>query len=134
MDNFQPLIDIWELVQVAGISGYDAAQTVGTSKVPSGGHRTPKEGQPRIQRVCSFSGLNFTPSSPEKVKVAQLCPTLCDPYGLYIPWHSPGQNTGVVAFPFSKGSSQPRDTNPGLPHCRWVLYQLSHKGSPRILD
>ena len=24
--------------------------------------------------------------------------------------------------------------NPGLPHCRQILYQLSHKGSPRILD
>ena len=24
--------------------------------------------------------------------------------------------------------------NPGLPHCRWILYQLSHKGSPRILE
>ena len=23
-------------------------------------------------------------------------------------------------------------SNPGLPHCRWILYQLSHKGSPRI--
>ena len=23
---------------------------------------------------------------------------------------------------------------PGLPHCRWILYQLSHKGSPRILE
>ena len=34
-----------------------------------------------------------------------------------------------VAFPFSGGSSQPRDRNPGLPHCRRVLYQLSHKGS-----
>ena len=28
---------------------------------------------------------------------------------LYSPWNSPGQNTGVVAFSFSKGSSQPRD-------------------------
>ena len=37
----------------------------------------------------------------EKVKVSQLCPTLWDP--------SPGQNTGGVAFPFSWGSSQPRD-------------------------
>ena len=25
-------------------------------------------------------------------------------------------------------------SNPGLPHCRWILYQLSHKGSPRILE
>ena len=29
-----------------------------------------------------------------------------------------------VAFPFSRGSSQP------LPHCRWILYQLSHEESP----
>ena len=25
-------------------------------------------------------------------------------------------------------------SNPGLPHCRWILYQLSHKGSLRILE
>ena len=24
--------------------------------------------------------------------------------------------------------------NPGLPHCRWILYQPSHQGSPRILE
>ena len=35
-----------------------------------------------------------------------------------------------VAFPFSRYLP-----NPGLPHCRWILYpQLSHKGSPRILE
>ena len=31
-----------------------------------------------------------------------------------------------VAFPFSRGSSQLRDRNLSLPHCRWILYQLSH--------
>ena len=31
-----------------------------------------------------------------------------------------------VAFPFSRGSSQPRDQT----HCRRILYQLSHQGSP----
>ena len=25
-------------------------------------------------------------------------------------------------------------SNPGLLHCRWILYHLSHKGSPRILE
>ena len=39
-----------------------------------------------------------------------------------------------VAFPFSRGSSQPRNQNPGLPHCRQILYWLSHKGSTRILE
>ena len=36
-----------------------------------------------------------------------------------------------VAFPFSRGSFQPRDQTL---HCRRILYQLSHKGSPRILQ
>ena len=25
-------------------------------------------------------------------------------------------------------------SNPGFPHCRWILYHLSHQGSPRILE
>jgi len=31
------------------------------------------------------------------------------PWTIHSPWNSPGQNTGVVAIPFSRGSSQPRD-------------------------
>ena len=64
------------------------------------------------------------------------CVTLCDtglpwtliPWTLYSPWNSPGQNTGVTSLSLLQGS------NPGLPHCRWILYQLSHKESPRILE
>ena len=37
------------------------------------------------------------------------------PHGLYSPWNSLGQNTEWAAFPFS------RESNPGLPHCGWVL-------------
>jgi len=40
----------------------------------------------------------------------------------------------ILAFPFSRGSSQPRDQTQVSPHCRRILYQLSHKGSPRILE
>ena len=43
-----------------------------------------------------------------KVKVAQSSPTL-QPHGLYSPWNSPYQNTGWIAIPFSRGSSQPRN-------------------------
>ena len=35
-----------------------------------------------------------------------------------------------VAFPFSSRSPQPQGSNPGLLHCRQILYQLSHQGSP----
>ena len=45
-----------------------------------------------------------------------LLPTLCEPVDcIYSPWSSLGQNTGVVAVPFSRGSSQPRDQN-GVSH------------------
>ena len=39
-----------------------------------------------------------------------------------------------VAFPFSRGSSQPRDRTQVSCTAGGILYQLSHKGSPRILE
>ena len=56
------------------------------------------------------------------------------PHGLYSPWNSPGQNTGVGSFSFLQGIFPTQGLNPGLLHSRWVLYQLSHEGSPRILE
>ena len=56
------------------------------------------------------------------------------PHGLYSPWNSPGQNTGVGSLSLLQGIFPTQGSNPGLPHCRWILYQLSHKGSPRILE
>ena len=38
-----------------------------------------------------------------KVKVAQLCPALCDPHGLYSPRNSPGQNTAVGSLSLLQG-------------------------------
>ena len=52
------------------------------------------------------------------------------PRGLYSPWNSPGQNTGVGSCSLLQGILPTQGSNPGLPHCRWILYQLSHKGSP----
>ena len=56
------------------------------------------------------------------------------PHGLYSPWNSPGQNTGVVSLSLLHGIFLTQGSNPGLPHCRQILYQLSHKGSLRILE
>ena len=52
------------------------------------------------------------------------------PHGLYSPWHSPGQNPGVVSRPLLQGIFPTQGLNLGLPHCGQILYQLSHKGSP----
>ena len=55
------------------------------------------------------------------------------PHGLYRPWNSPGQNTRVGSLSLLQGIFPTQGWNPGLPLCRGILYQLSHKGSPRIL-
>ena len=68
------------------------------------------------------------------VEVSQLCLTLCDPHRLYTPWNYPGQNTGVGSLFLLQGIFPTQGSNPGLPHCRWILYQLSHMGSPGILE
>ena len=52
----------------------------------------------------------------------------------YSPWNSPGQNTGVDNYSLIQGIFPTQGSNPGLLHCRWILYQLSHQGSPRILE
>ena len=51
-------------------------------------------------------------------------------HGLYSPWNSPAQNTGVASLSFLQGIFPTQGSNPGLPYCRQILYQLSHKGSP----
>ena len=56
------------------------------------------------------------------------------PHGLYSPWNSLGQNTGVGSLSLLQGIFPTQGSNPGLPHCRQILYQLSHRGSPRILE
>ena len=56
------------------------------------------------------------------------------PHRLYSPWNSPGQNTEVGCCSLLQGIFPTQGSNPGLLHCRWILYQLSHQGSPRILE
>ena len=56
------------------------------------------------------------------------------PHGLYSLWDFPCQNTGVGSLSLLQGIFPIQGLNPGLLHCRQILYQLSHKGSPRILE
>ena len=66
--------------------------------------------------------------SKVKVEVTQLCLTLRS-HGLYSPWNSPGQNTGMGSLSLLQEISPTQGLNPGLPHCRRTLYQLSHNAS-----
>ena len=70
--------------------------------------------------------------SEVKVKVVQSCLTLYDPIDYTVHGILQARILEWVAFPFSSGSSQ-QGSNPGLPHCRQTLYQLSHKGNSSML-
>ena len=68
---------------------------------------------------------------------SEICSVVSDSlqcHGLYSPWNSPGQHTGKGSLSLLQGIFPTQGSNPGLPHCRWILYQLSHKGSPRTLE
>ena len=58
-----------------------------------------------------------------KVKVMQSCLTLWDPWTIQ-----------SMEFSRPEGIFPTQGSNPGLPYCRRILYQLSHKGSPRMLE
>jgi len=53
------------------------------------------------------------------------------PCGLYSPWDSPGQNTGVGSHSLLQGIFPTQESNGGLLHCSRILYQLSYQGSHR---
>ena len=52
----------------------------------------------------------------------------------YNPWNSPGRNTGVGSLSLLQRIFPTQGLNLGLPYCRQILYQLSYKGSPKILE
>ena len=71
--------------------------------------------------------------------VAQPCPTLFDPMDCSlvsssVHGDSPGQNTGVGCHTLFQGPFPAQGSNPCLPHCRWILYHLSHQGSFLVLE
>ena len=66
---------------------------------------------------------------------AQLFPTLCDSMdcsspGSSVQRDSPGKNTGVGCHALLQQIFPTQGSNPSFPHCRWILYHLSHQGSP----
>ena len=85
---------------------------------------------PQWRTTCM---LHCSPS----VTVSEIHSVVSDslqPHGLYSPWNSPSQNTGVGSRSLLQGIFPTQGLDPGLPHFRWILYQLSHQESPRILE
>ena len=107
-------------------------------KIPGPNHRTARE----------FPPLSFNYGNHQKplielpclclCLVTQLGLTLCDPVDCSSPGSSvhgdpPGKNTGVGCHALLQGICPNQESNPGLPHCRWILYYLSYQRSPELL-
>ena len=56
------------------------------------------------------------------------------PHKLHSPWNSLGQNTGVGSLSLLQGIFLTQGSNPGLPHCRRILYQLSHTNNFKVSE
>ena len=99
-----------------------------TTKIKDGKMMSHRVENPSIRLTILFF-------SEWTVKVTQSCPTLWHPLDyIYSPWNSPSQNTGVGSLSLLQGIFPTQGSNPGLPHCRLILHQLNHQGSPRILE
>ena len=72
--------------------------------------------------------------SEVKAKVTRSCPNLCNPMDYTVHEILQARILEWVVVPFSRGILPTQGLNPGLLHCRRILYQLSHQGSPRILE
>ena len=84
-------------------------------------------------RVSCIVGRFFTDWGMRESESCSVVSHSLRPQGLYSPWNSLGQNTGVGSLSLLQGIFPTQGSNPGLPHCRQILYQLSHKGSHYII-
>ena len=85
----------------------------------------------RSNECSSFA----TSSSKMSCVNAQSCPTFCNPHGLsptrlLCPWDFPGKNTEAGSHSLLQGIFLTQGSNLGFLHWRWILYHLSHQGSP----
>ena len=95
-----------------------------------------------VFKLCYFvHGLCYITYNILYVCYIMSCLTLCHPWTIesmefsrpekLLEWKA---TTGVGSFSLLWGIFPTQGSNPGLLHCRQILYQLSHQGSPRILE
>ena len=103
--------------------------------VPGGSAR--KELACNAGDLGSIPGLRRSPGGGHGNPLQYSC--LENPHELrslvgYSPWNSPAQSTGMVSLSLLQKTFPTQGSNPGLLHCRPILYQLNHKGNPRRLE
>ena len=106
-------------------------QTTGVGTLPFSRGSSKPRGQIQVSHIA---GRFFTTNATWQSESCSVVSDSLWPHWLYSPWNSPGQNTGVGSLSLLQGIFPTQGSNLCLPHCRWILYQVSHKGSPSILE
>ena len=99
-------------------------------KLPTSAESSKKQ---ESSRKTSISALLTMPKPLCERESRSVVPDSLRPHGLYSPWNSPGQNTGVGSLSLLQGIFLTQESNQGLWHGRQILYQLSYEGSPHSL-
>ena len=68
-----------------------------------------------LQKHLIFVSMSYEQKSLSRVRL------------FVTPWNSLGQNTGVGSLSFLQGIFPTQRSNPGLPHCRRIIYQLNYQ-------
>ena len=82
--------------------------------------------------VCVCVCVCVCISESHSVMSDSLQPHGMQPTRLLCPWNSAGKNTEVGGCSLLQEIFLTQGLNPGLPHCRWILYHLGHQGIPCI--
>ena len=124
----------------------DASLTSGWGGAPGRGHSNPlqysclENTMDRRARRAIVHGAaksptqlkQFTMHASKCAKWPQSCLTLCNHMDcslpILCPWDSPDKNTGVGCCALLQGIFSTQGANPGLLHCRWILYRMGHQG------
>ena len=96
-------------------------QNVGGGPVPGNLHPFPKIVEIILPLISLYNYWVHKTKSESRSVVSDSS----RPHALYSPWNSPGQNTRVSSLCLLQGIFPTQGSNPDLPHCRWILYQLS---------
>ena len=89
-------------------------------------------GEDRQKKVKQWYHLVHKASCCTKISTSNVAWMDYNPPRLLCPWNSPGKNTGVGSYSLLQGIFLTQGLNPSLPHCRQILYCLSHQESPSM--
>ena len=119
---------LFQTTKFLTVCDYGEQGFLSTSEIRKRGH--PKNGVIMTPFSCIMSFREIW----KEVLVAQSCLTPCNPMDCSPPGSSvheiPGKNTRVGWHSLLQGTFPTQGSNLSLPHCRQILYCLSHQGSP----